>query len=158
MEERKTFLDYLAQVLICFGFSMLCMLVFTVLFGESAKELSAFFVLGKEGIPVAVMAEFLVLDALIIFLRYIFFTDRLIKRMGIAARTACMLALTVALIALFIVLFDWFPVDMWVPWAMFFLCFLVCFAASLGVSVLKSRLENRRLEEALEKKRREMEQ
>ena len=158
MERKKNIFDFLAQVLTIFGFMILVLNLFCRIFGESAKGYSSIFSLGAQGISAATTAQYFALSILIAAARYLFFTDRIIRRMAIWLRTVCMLGTVLLVITAFILLFDWFPVDMWVPWAMFFLCFLVCFAVSLGVSVLKGRLENRRLEEALEKKRREMEQ
>ena len=37
MEERKTVFDYMGQILMIFGFTILILLVFSLLFGESAK-------------------------------------------------------------------------------------------------------------------------
>ena len=58
MEENKTIFDYLAQVLIVFGFTMLTISIFCLAFGESAKEFSAMFALGSKGIPVEIAFQF----------------------------------------------------------------------------------------------------
>lgn len=152
-EERKGLLDYGAQVLCIFGFSTLCMLIFTALFGESAREVSSFFVLGREGIPLAVLGEFLLLAVIIVFLQFLFFTDCCFRKMPVIGRTVLMLLSILAVMSGFIAAFDWFPVRMWQPWVMFLLCFLLCFGGSLGISVAKTRLENRRLQEGLERLR-----
>lgn len=149
MEERKNILDYGAQVMCIFGFTMLCMMVFACLFGEAAKGISAFFALGSEGITVQVMAEFLLLAVLIVFLRYFFFTDRFLKKMPVLARTVLMVLSILVVMSGFIFLFDWFPVNMWQPWVMFLLSFFICFGGSVGISVWKARLDNKKLQEGL---------
>ncbi len=151
MEEKKTIFDYLAQVMIVFGFSMLIMNVFCLAFGNSAKGLSAMFELGNQGIPVKIAFEFLCLSALITSIRFIFFTDILIKKMPVRTRTICMLASVVIIIAAFIIIFDWFPVDMWQSWAMFFICFGISFIGSYFVMTIKEKTENRKMKEALER-------
>ena len=151
MEENKTIFDYLAQVLIVFGFTMLTISIFCLAFGESAKEFSAMFALGSKGIPVEIAFQFLGVSFLIVGVRYIFFTDICIKKMPIWLRTICMLAATVIIIAVFIIEFHWFPINMWRPWAMFFICFGISFFGSYLVMVIKERFENKQMEEALQR-------
>lgn len=151
MEERKSMLDYGAQVLCIFGFTMLCMMIFACLFGETAKGVSSFFALGSTGVTVGVMAEFLLLAILIVFLRYFFFTDRFLKKMPVLARTVLMVLSILVVMSGFIFLFDWFPVNMWEPWVMFLLSFCICFGGSVGISVWKTRLENKKLQKGLER-------
>ena len=151
MEENKTIFDYLAQVLIVFGFTMLMISIFCLAFGESAKEFSAMFALGSKGIPVEIAFQFLGVAFLIVGARYIFFTDICIKKMPIWLRTICMLAATVIIIAVFIIVFHWFPINMWRPWAMFVVCFGISFFGSYLVMVIKEQFENKRMEEALQR-------
>lgn len=149
MEKNKTIFDYAGDVLTILGFSMLVMNIFTLAFGEDAREFSALFSLGGKGIPAAVVFEYLGLSVLITVFKAVFFTDMLIKKMSLVKRTVCMLLLTILTIALFIVIFDWFPVDMWIPWVMFFVSFGISLGISLLVTVLKEKTENKRMEEAL---------
>lgn len=149
MEEQKTIFDYLGQVMITFGFSVVVMNVLCLLVGEEAREVSTIYSLGKEGLSVATMLQFLVVAVCITGLRVLFFTDRIIRQMSITVRTVCMLSAVVVVIVIFTVLFGWFPVDMWESWAAFFLTFGLCFAGSLTVMHLKEKAENRKMEEAL---------
>lgn len=149
MEERKTIFDYMAQVLIVFGFSMLTINIFCLLLGDSAKEFSAMFALGRQGIPTATVFQFLCVSVLMTGVRFLFFTDIFIKKMPIWCRTACMLTAVVIIITCFVIAFDWFPTDMWQPWIMFFICFGISFAGSYFVMLIKEKTENKRMEEAL---------
>lgn len=149
MEEKKTIFDYLAQVLFIFGFAMLMLNIFCLIFGDSAKDFSAMFALGSKGVPVRVAFQFLCVSAFTVGARFVFFTDIIIKEMPVWLRTVCMLTIIVLLIAAFVAMFHWFPVNMWEPWAMFFLCFGVSFLGSYAVMRIKEKAENRRMEEAL---------
>lgn len=149
MEEKKTIFDYLTQILVIFGFSMLVLNIFCLAFGDSAKEISAMFKLGSDGVPLEVAAQFLVISVLITGARMLFFTDSVIKRMSLPARTAGMLITVIIIIAVFISVFRWFPVAMWQPWAMFLVCFGLSFLGSYLVMRVKEKTENQRLEEAL---------
>ena len=149
MEEKKTIFDYLAQVMIIFGFAVLILNIFCLAFGDSAKDISTIFALGTQGIPASVCFQFLCVSVLLTGARYVFFTDMVIKKMPVWLRTVCMMTFAIILIAVFILLFRWFPADMWQPWLMFFLCFGVCFVGSCLFVTFKEKVENRRMEEVL---------
>jgi len=151
MEEKKTLFDYLSQIMIVFGFSMLILNIFCLVFGSSAKNFSAMFELGNRGIPIEIAFEFLCLSVLITGIRFLFFTDICIRKMPVWARTICMLASVVIVIAVFIVLFGWFPIHMWQPWVMFFICFGISFVGSYFVMRIKETTENRKMKEALDR-------
>jgi len=151
MEKRKTIFDYLSQILMIFGFAMLTMNIFCLVFGDSARNFSTMFALGDQGIPTEIAFQFLCVSALVTGLRFVFFTDTLIKQMPLWLRTICMLTALILVIAVFITAFSWFPVNMWQPWAMFFLCFAISFLCSWLITIIRERHENRRMEEALRK-------
>lgn len=155
MEERKTIFDYIGQVFMIFGFTMLILVVFCLLFGESAKEYSTMFSFGKEGISVETMMQFLLASVFTVTLRWLLFTDVLIKNMSVPLRAVGMVLSELFVIIILILLFGWFPTDEWLPWVMFFVSFTVCFAVSVTVTVFRERMENKRMEEALERLRKE---
>lgn len=139
----------MAQVLIVFGFAMLTMNIFCLAFGNSAKGFSSMFALGNQGVPVKIAFQFLCISALITCVRLIFFTDIFIKKMPISLRTICMLTSVVIIIVIFVIAFHWFPANMWQPWAMFFICFGISFLGSYFVMIIREKVENERMEEAL---------
>ena len=151
MDENKGIFDYLTQVMVVFGFSMLVLNIFCVIFGDSAQRLSSMFALGSQGLSVEMAFQYLGISALIVGMRFLFFTDRLIKNMSIPLRTVCMLGSVLLIAVAFIIRFQWFPADMWQAWAMFLFCFIVCFLGSYSVMLLKEKTENRKLNEALSK-------
>lgn len=151
MEEKRTIFDYLAQVLIIYGFAMLSMNIFCFVFGNSAKGFSAMFELGSQGVPTEIAFQFLLISVLIAGVRFLFFTDIFIQKMPIWLRTICMLAAVVIIIVTFIVVFHWFPTDLWQPWMMFFVCFGISFLGSYCVMILREKVENRRMDEALQR-------
>lgn len=158
MEDKRTIFDYLAQVLLVFGFAMLMMNIFCLAFGNLAKGFSAMFELGNQGVPTKIAFQFLFISALIEGVRLIFFTDILIKKMPIWLRTICMLSAIIAIIAAFVIAFDWFPTNMWQPWAMFFICFGISSLGSYFVMTLKEKMENKQMAEALQRLKEQEEQ
>ena len=153
MEDKKTIFSFLGNVFGVFGISMTIMMVFSQLFGEMAGDISAMFRLGKEGIPVEVMAQFLAVSFIITGIQYLLFSEKLLRRWSVLARTMTMILMVVAVLSIFICLFGWFPLGMWEPWVMFLVCFLICFGVSTVLMRLKTRLENRKLEEGLARMR-----
>lgn len=153
MEEKKTIFDYVAQVLAILGSMILFMTISCLLFGEDAKEISSLFVLGKKGISVEIIVQLLGISILVVLFRILFFTDIIIKKMPIVVRMVCLLLMIIVTIVVFVVVFQWFPVNMWQPWAMFSVCFGVSFSVSLAVMILKEKMENEKMEEALKKLR-----
>lgn len=66
-----------------------------------------------------------------------------------------MVLLVLLATAVFVVLFGWFPINMWQSWMMFFLSFGICFFISTLLTAWKERVENRKMEEALKKLKQE---
>ena len=151
MEEKRTVFDYLAQVLTVFGFAMIVLNIFCLVFGNSAQEFSAMFALGDQGIPAGIVFQFLCVSILMTGVRFLFFTDMLIKKMPIWLRTVCMLTAIVVIIAVFAMTFHWFPVNMWQPWVMFLICFVISFLGSCLVITVKEKMENKKMNEALQR-------
>ncbi len=149
MKKNETVFDYVGQIFMIFGFTIICLNVFCILFGESARNYSSIFSLGSDGLRITTMLQFLLTAAIITTLKFLFFTQGLIKQAPIWFRTACMFTLILLTMIVFTLLFGWFPINMWQPWVMFFLCFSVSAGISTAIASLKEKLENKQLEEAL---------
>lgn len=150
IRENKNLLDYMAQTLIVFGVALLAITLFCFLMGDEAREYSSMFVLGSEGIPLNTVLQFLLDSACITVIRFLFFSDRVIRRMSVAKRTVGMVASVIVLTGLFAYLFGWFPIDNSMCWVSFLVSFGICFVISVAVSTLKESMDNKRLEEGLQ--------
>lgn len=151
MKERKSVFDYMAHVFTIFGVTILILAALSGLCGEDASEVSTIFALGKEGIPTITLFQFFLTSVLTTVVNGLFFSDKIVKRMPIWGRTVGMLLAEVFMIVIFVAAFGWFPMNMWEPWFMFLVTFLLCFGVSVGVTVLRERAENRKMESALAK-------
>lgn len=149
MEEKKTIFDYLAQMMILYGCTVLIFILFGVLIGEEARELSTLFALGGNGIAYSSLIQLFVMMIFITGFQFLFFSDAVIKNMGLVKRIVCMLIAVIATVVIFVLIFDWFPVSEAKAWIGFALSFGVCFCISVGVISLKEKTENREMEEAL---------
>lgn len=151
MEKRYTIFDLLGQTIFIFGITVICLSIFVVLFGAQAGDVSTIFLLEDKGLSVATLGQFLLMSALITVLRFVFFTDYIIKGWPLFLRTICMFVLVVIMIAVFAAVCGWFPVKEAKSWIMFFVSFFICCSVSVTLSVWKERKENEQLQEALER-------
>ena len=151
MIKKSTIFDYLINVMVIFGVSILCISLCGFFLGNDAKEVSDMFVLGSAGISYATLVQFLGLSILVAGLRWLFFTDKLIKNCSLTLRSIFMFVCIIIVIGGCAALFNWFPVNMVLPWILFFASFFVCAGISVALSILKEKEENRKLQEALDR-------
>ncbi|MBE5880842.1 MAG: DUF3021 family protein [Lachnospiraceae bacterium] len=154
MEKKQTIFDFLGQIIFIFGISVACLCVFCMLFGANAKRMSTIFALGNEGLAISTILQFFAMAVVISAVRWIFFSDVVLKDWSIFKRTVGMFVLVIVMIGIFAAVFGWFPVNEPTPWIMFFLCFAVCSAISITLSVTKEKKENEKMQEALERLKR----
>lgn len=151
MENRKTVFDIIGQIFTIFGFTVICLIVFVYIFGEDAKGYSTIFSFGDRGLSLSTLAQFMLTSTIIVILRQFFFTDIILKRVSMVIRTIGMFCSVVIMIGLFAWIFIWFPVTKVKPWIMFLVCFVVSAGISTFISVAKEKINNKRMQEALEK-------
>ena len=156
MEKEKTIFDYISQVFVIFGATVLILNMFCLLFGKDAKELSTLFSLGNQGLSVATMLQFLAMSVFITIWRFLFFTDKVIKDLSLALRTAGMFTAVVLTIIVFVLLFSWFPLGDWKAWLGFAVSFVISVAISLGLSTLKEKTEEEKMAKALDRLKEEI--
>lgn len=151
MENKKTVFDFLGQVLITFGITMIILASLCWVTGEAVRHegVSSMFRLGSAGIPLNTIAQFFTASFLITGMQYIIRSEWLTKRLPVFVRILCMVFGAIVIVVVFTLIFDWFPVNMWQAWAGFLICFGVCFMASVLLMRLKLKLEDRKLEEGL---------
>ena len=155
MDKKPTVFDYLSQVFMIFGITILLLNIFCLIFGETARDYSEIFALGSEGLSVETMLQFLFAIAITITFRFIFMTDLIIKKMLLSARIVTLFAAAFLNIVAFIIVCGWFPVNNLLAWIMFLISFAVSCTLSTLVSTLWEKTENKRLAEALDKLREE---
>ena len=155
MDKKPTVFDYLSQVFLIFGITVLLLNIFCLIFGEVARDFSEIFALGSKGLSVETMLQFLLAIAITITFRFIFMTDLIIKKMPITARIIMLFAAAFLNIVVFVIVCGWFPVNNLLAWIMFLISFAVSCTASTLVSMLWEKTENKRLAEALGKLREE---
>ena len=151
MDKRFTVFEFLAQVFMIYGITTGLLNIFCMLFGNEAVGYSTIFSLATTGVSVATSLQFLLAVTIVIVLRVVFMTDKLIKNMSLGSRIAAMFVSVFAVIIAFVFLFGWFPATDLLAWLMFIVCFAVSCAVSVIISTIAERQENRKLDEALKR-------
>ena len=125
MDKKKLLIHYIEEVFMIFGIMIMLMNLLCLIFGESAKGISQMFVFGNKGLSLSIMIQFF-----------------------------CIMSCLLITIVSFIILFDWFPINMWEPWLLFGVSFGISFVVSCVLNVRKERVENEKMARALEKLKR----
>ena len=156
MVKKNTLFDFMSHVMVTWGVTMLFICIFCKLFGADAKGVSSMFALGDEGVPFATAMQFLGISVVITLLRWIFFTDKILKEAAIVKRSIMMFATVIVTVGIFAGVFGWFPVNQVKPWIMFFVSFFLCAFCAVMISVMKEKAENLQMEKALERMKKEV--
>ncbi len=149
--EKPTILKYLSKVFMIYGITVVILNIFTLIFGDNAKEMSTIFSFGGDALGVKTAMQFLLAAFILVSIETIFMTDTVIKKMKTPRRICLMFVSIFAVVSLFVAAFGWFSTDMVVPWLLFIICFVVCSAVSTFISAISERQENKKLEEALKR-------
>lgn len=149
MEENKTIFDYIGQFFATFGIIVTIFIVLGSAMGEEAKNISNLFSLGSEGLRLDTLLQLFVFALLLTFEEILFVTDRIIKKMPMAARILCFFVTVIITIVGFVICFAWFPIDDEKSWIGFLVSFTVCTVVAVGISLLKEKAENKKMEQAL---------
>lgn len=157
MIKKSSILDFFRDIIEVFGITIISISLIVLIFGNNAKEISSIFRFGNEGIAIGTLLQFLALSVILTALKWIFLTDKIIKKGAIATRFICMLICIVAIVGIIATIFKWFPINMILPWIMFLLSFAICTTISALIFKAKEKNENERLQDALEKLKKERE-
>ena len=149
MEDRKTVFEYMSQLFTTFGITVVIFVVINHFIGDEARSMSTLFALGSAGLSSAVLAELLILALIITVAQNIFLSDILIKNMALILRNILFFLTVMVAIAVFVILFGWFPVYEVRAWIGFLISFAVCTTISAVFMRLEERAENKKMQEAL---------
>ena len=151
MKEKMKYLSWLAKEIIAsFGAGAATLCVLNWLMGEKVKDISPIFSLGKAGISLDTLAQFLLLAVFSVIVKDVFMTDRWIKNMSVFLRKS--LYFFVIVLGVFVMsrLFKWFPADAARAWICFGIFFSVAMVFITILTRTKEITENNKLQEALE--------
>lgn len=140
---------FIAQVLILFAVSILFLMMNVTIFGEEANGLSTMFQIGSKGLAISTLLQFLISSTVIIFFKTLLFSEKIIKTMMTLWRTILFLLSILLSFIMFIIIFDWFPLDNLSAWCGFFIYFGGGFIVSTTFMIVKTKLDSKKYDELL---------
>lgn len=141
---------FINDIMVIFAIDILVIMLLTFLTGEEASSISTIFQLGSQGIALTTLLEFFLSAVVISIWRQVFFSEKIFKNMMTLWRTVWMVLCVIVSICGFIVICGWFPINSVAGWVSFVVTFLICFSASIGVMILKTKWQSRKYENLLE--------
>ena len=134
MEDRKTVFEYIAQLFATYGIMVVIFIVINH---------------GSSGLSSAMLIQLLLLAVIITAAQNVFLSDILIKNMALIVRNILFFVTVMIAIAVFVILFGWFPVNEAGAWIGFLISFAVCTTVSAVFMRLEERAENKKMQDAL---------
>ncbi|WP_343210479.1 hypothetical protein [Anaerolentibacter hominis] len=141
---------FLGQIMITFSVTVLLLTLIGLFTGEEVKEISSLFQMGGKGIAFSTIFQILGSSVVIASLKVFFFSSRFFQNKMLLWKCTWMVICSIAVIVVFIILFDWFPIHFWQAWVGFFLSFFICFGVSTVIVMTKNRLEGKRYDRLLQ--------
>lgn len=151
MERSKTIFNYIGQLFATYGIIVTIFIAFTYLIGDNAKNMSSLYRLGSQGLSLATLIQLLALACIITFAQILLLTDHWIKSMYMVLRNIIFFVTICVAIGGFAVIFEWFPVSNIMAWVAFVISYIVCTGISVFISKLRENAENKKMEQALDK-------
>ena len=151
MKEKMKYLNWLVnKILASLGTGVMILGVMSCLMGDIGEKVSPIFSLGKAGLSIDTLAQFLLLAVFSVVVKDVFMTDRWIKNMSVFLRKS--LYFFVIVLGVFVMsrLFKWFPADAARAWIAFGIFFSVAMVFITILTRTKEITENNKLQEALE--------
>lgn len=155
MEEKKNVFDYIGELFATFGIITGIFMILILVIGDLASGYSSFFEYGKQALSINTLFQLLCLSFIISVCRNILLTDRWVRQMSMLVRNILFfLAITVAII-FFVIIFKWFPLFDIKAWIGFIISFVVCSFLAVVISRIRENAENRKMEQALDRFKKE---
>lgn len=148
--QEKTFniFSFFNQIFMIFGIQVLVLVTVSLLLVEEG-DAYGMIKLGNQGIANSTLLQFFLCAICMSSITSFFMTDLVLKRLRFLWRTIWMLSTVTLTIIIFIILFDWFPLNSTSGWMGFVVGYLICLGGSTLVMIIKTRLESKKYEKIL---------
>ncbi len=150
-EEGQQRVGFLERFYMIFSLTVIVFSVSGAISGEDIGIFHNLYRLGNAGVSNITIFQFMFTSLFISLIVGIFLSEKLFKNMMFLKRVIWMLICISVFMSVFIIIFDWFPIDFWPGWIGFFSSFGVCSALSILLTSWKIRKETKRYEELLER-------
>ena len=153
MEDNKTIFSYISQVFATYGVIIAIFIMLGCTVGEESVDYSTLFEYGNQGFSRATLIQLFAVSIVVSIGQILFLTDKWIKNLSILIRSALFFAAVILAITIFIIVFEWFPIEDPKAWICFLLSFSGCSFIGVVIGILREKLENEKMNQALKKYR-----
>ena len=153
MSKRKKIEKYLFETIAVtfamatFGAAMGGFLMDT--FGSGVTVYGGFFAYGLGGLYYERIFQLFGLSVVLGVLLLIFISDLVLEKVMLLWRYVIFLPLAIVAISAFVIMFRWFPIDVWQWWALLIAVFVTSSLGSMIPMFVKVRREDKQYEKAL---------
>ena len=106
-------------------------------------------VFGREGLAYYSIAQIFALSVILGTLSTIFVSDTVFKKVMLLWRYVIFIFLSLVVLCVFVIIFQWFPLEMWEAWVTMAILFVVLGTIGTTPMIIKTKLEDKRYEKLL---------
>jgi hypothetical protein len=119
-------------------------------FDPGLRETSSLFALAPSGLACGTILQIAGGSVILAIISAFLFSEQIFYRMRFLLRIVIFLLMTLVVFSLFAVIFKWLPVNEPMSWLGFFISTLACFSISIGLTIVKQKLEREKYNRLLE--------
>ena len=146
---KKRLISFIENFLETYAVIVLIFTVLTAALGKESGNVSKLFLLGSEGIAIKTLVQLFAFTFVICFLKLIFITDAVFKKMETAVRIVLFFILTGVSLAIFALYFKW-TTNVPQYWLLVFVSYIVSSVVSFFIWNMLYKKEDEKLNNALE--------
>lgn len=134
---------FLKNISPTFASSILTISIVSWLSGDHVMDFGGPFALGRQGMTYGCIGQLFVISVILSGFSTLLMTDLIFKKAMLLWRAIALLFLTWVTVGSFIVVFGWFPLDMWMAWISFAVSTTALLIGGAAVLILATKLQNR---------------
>jgi len=152
--EIPLILELVRNFLAIFTLSILAISLVGLLlvsYAPDVQDISILFASGGSGLSYSVIYQIAGFSFVLAGFNILIISDRLIIKMKFWLRIILLFIAALIVFSIFAVIFKWFPIDDILAWAGFIISAFICFIFSLGLTLLRLKLEGKKFNKLLAK-------
>ena len=146
MDKLKVFYNTIMETIVLV---FIFMVVTGLLVGDEAMDVGGLFALGSAGLSYVRIAQISFSAVLLGILRVLIISDLYMKKTLLIWRVALLLFLGYFTTAACIIIFQWFPIDLWSAWLGVTISYMVCFLLSTLIALLVTKKADKKYKKQL---------
>jgi cation transporter-like permease len=119
-------------------------------YDPTLRETSSLFALAPLGLSYNTVLQIAGGSVILAIISTFLFSEQFLYKMRFLLRIVILLSMTLIVFSLFAIVFNWFPANEPIVWLRFFISTLVCFFISIGLTLVKFKLEGKKYNKLLE--------